>query len=149
MHLFPFEHPQPRPIEYACNGFKSKLLAKRPNFCPPILRPFLIHHVGQVQGNVLDVLDVMEGPAWAHHLLLDGLSELVPGLALKKTFSIKTKLLLYLRYQTGALVEYVPVLLLLPQLDECVHAGKYWHRTLLAQQGPDVPCAVHIDWISR
>ena len=50
----------------------------------------------------------------------------------------------YLRNQPCAFVEYVPVIVLLSQLNEGVHAGQYRHRALLAQQSPDVSWAVHI-----
>ena len=44
-NLFPSEHPEPGPIEYAGNRFKSKLLAQRSNFCTAIQTPFLQHHL--------------------------------------------------------------------------------------------------------
>ena len=53
--------------------------------------------------------------------------------------------LMYLRYEPSAFLEYVLVILLLPQLDEGVHAGQDRHAALLAEQGPDVAwVVVHI-----
>ena len=49
---------------------------------------------------------------------------------------------MYLRYEPSAFLEYVLVILLLPQLDEGVHAGQDRHAALLAEQGPDVAWVV-------
>ena len=53
-------------------------------------------------------------------------------------------MLRYLRYEPSALLEYVLVILLLPQLDEGVHAGQDRHGALLAKQGPDVSWTVNM-----
>ena len=40
------------------------------------------HHLRQIKGDVLNVVDVPKSPTRTHHVLLDGLPELVPGLPL-------------------------------------------------------------------
>ena len=71
------------------------MLAEGPNLSGALLTPPLQHHVGQVHGDLLDVLDVVQGPAWGHHVLLNCLAELVPGLALEKILNPNTNLDIY------------------------------------------------------
>ena len=66
----------------------------------------------------------------------------VPSLPLKERHTILTQR--YLWYEASAFLEYVLVILLLPQLDEGVHAGQDRHGALLAKQGPDVTWTVNM-----
>ena len=75
----------------------TQLLSSHPQPCSPsspgfkVLKNFnvyvfdsiwLNHHLRQIKGDVLNVLDVPQSPTWTHHVLLDGLPELEPGLPL-------------------------------------------------------------------
>ena len=52
----------------------------------PSSSPLSLYHLRQIESDVLNVFDVTKSSAWAHHVLLHGLPELVLSLPLKKSF---------------------------------------------------------------